>query len=97
MNDNDPKLKKVLDAADGLSLGISIVVAVLIGVGLGIGMERLLGYKWLFWLGVFWGVAAAFLNIYRAYKAQKASLDELKDDPRYARRTFDDDDEDDDI
>ncbi len=96
MNDNDPKLKKVVDAADGLSLGISIVVAVLMGVGAGIGMEKLFGYKWLFWLGVFWGVAAAILNVYRAYKAQKASLDELKDDPRYKRRTFDDDDEDDD-
>jgi len=95
MNDNDPKLKKVVDAADGLSLGISIVVAVLMGVGAGIGMEKLFGYKWLFWLGVFWGVAAAILNVYRAYKAQKASLDELKDDPRYKRRTFDDDEDDD--
>ncbi len=95
MNENDPKLKKMVDAADGLSLGISIVVAVLIGVGLGIGMQKFLGYRWLFWLGVFWGVAGAILNVYKAYKAQKASLDELKDDPRFARRVFDDDGDDD--
>jgi len=28
----EPKFKKIVDAADGLSLGISMVVAVLIGV-----------------------------------------------------------------
>jgi F0F1-type ATP synthase assembly protein I len=89
-----PKLRKIIDAADGLSLGISIVVAVLMGVGLGILMRRYFGYNWLFWLGVFWGVAAALLNVFRAYRAQKASLDELKDDPRFKRRTFEDDEDD---
>lgn len=92
--ENQPKLKKIVDAADGLSLGISIVVAILMGVGLGILMRKYLGYDWLFWLGVVWGVAAAILNVYKAYKTQKASLDELKDDPRYKRRTFDDEDDD---
>jgi len=95
MNENDPKFKKVVVAADGLSLGISMVVAVLIGVGLGYLMRQWFGYAWLFWLGVFWGIAAAVLNIYKAYAKQKASLDELAEDPRYKRRTFDDDDEDD--
>ena len=39
----DPKLKKIVDAADGLSLGISMVVAVLIGVGIGLGLRNLTG------------------------------------------------------
>jgi F0F1-type ATP synthase assembly protein I len=91
-----PKLKKVVDAADGLSLGISIVVAVLLGVGIGIGLQKMTGAWWTLWIGVVIGVAAAILNVYKAYVAQKASLDELKDDPRYKRRAFDDDDEDDD-
>jgi len=95
MNENDPKMKKVVDAADGLSLGISIVVAVLIGVGLGYLLRKWFGYEWLFWLGVVWGIAAAILNVYKAYVKQKASLDELAEDPRYKRRTFDEDDEDD--
>ncbi len=95
MRDNDPKLKKVVAAADGLSLGISIVVAVLIGVGLGLWLRSLFGYGWLLWLGVFWGVGAALLNVYIAYKKQKASLDELAKDPRYRhqRERYDDDEE----
>ena len=95
MNENDPKMKKVVEAADGLSLGISIVVAVLIGVGLGYLLRKWFGYEWLFWLGVFWGIAAAILNVYKAYVKQKASLDELANDPRYKQRTFDDDEDDD--
>jgi len=91
----DPKFKKVVEAADGLSLGLSIVIAVLIGIGLGYGMRKLFGYEWLFWLGVFWGVAAAILNIYKAYKKQKKELDELANDPKYARRVYDASDEDD--
>ena len=96
MNENDPKMKKVVEAADGLSLGISIVVAVLLGVGLGILLRSWFGYGWLFWLGVFWGVAAAILNVYKAYAKQKASLDALAEDPRYKRRTFDENDDDED-
>ncbi|MDD3775793.1 MAG: AtpZ/AtpI family protein [Sulfurovaceae bacterium] len=83
---DDPKLKKIVGAADDLSLGISIVVAVLIGVGIGLGLKHLFGYNWLFWLGVFWGIAAAFLNVYKAYAKQKRSLDELANDPRYTYR-----------
>ena len=90
-----PKFKKIVDAADGLSLGISIVVAVLMGVGIGIGLQKLTGAWWTLWIGVFIGVAAAILNIYKVYKTQKASLDALRDDPQYARRYFEDDEEDD--
>jgi F0F1-type ATP synthase assembly protein I len=78
-----PKLGKIVEGAEQLSLGISIVVAVLIGVGLGIWMKNIFGYGWLLWLGVFWGVAAAVLNIYKAYKKQMKELEKLKDDVRY--------------
>ena len=94
-NQEEPKLKKVVTAADGLSLGISIVVAVLLGVGLGLLMKNLFDTPWLLWVGVFWGVAAAVLNVYKAYEKQKNSLDKLADDPRYRHRKYDDSDEDD--
>ena len=93
--EHKPKVKKLIECAGDLSLGISMVVAVVIGVGLGIGMKKLFGYEWLFWLGVFWGVAAAILNVYKAYKKQMRSLEELKNDPRYRDyRKLDDDEED---
>lgn len=94
-NQEEPKLKKVVAAADGLSLGISIVVAVLLGVGVGLLMKNLFDIPWLLWVGVFWGVAAAVLNVYKAYEKQKNSLDELANDPRYRHRKYDDSDEDD--
>ncbi|SFV54011.1 ATP synthase protein I-like membrane protein [hydrothermal vent metagenome] len=94
VNKEEPKLKKIVVAADGLSLGISIVVAILLGVGLGILMKNIFGIPWLLWLGVFWGVAGAILNVYKAYKKQKKSLDELANDPRYRHQKYDDSDED---
>ncbi len=94
--EKEPKYRKIIEGADQLSLGISMVVAVLLGIGIGILMRKYFGYEWLFWLGVFWGVAAAILNIKKAYTKQKAELDKLKDDPRYKHynKTDDDDDED---
>ena len=79
----EPKFKKIADAADGLSLGISMVVAVVMGVGIGLGLQKLTGAGWTLWIGVFIGVAAAILNVQKAYKKQKKSLDELANDPRY--------------
>jgi F0F1-type ATP synthase assembly protein I len=90
----EPKFKKIVSAADGLSLGISMVVAILIGVGLGVFLKDLFDQAWLLWLGVFWGIAAAILNVYKAYEKQKKSLDELADDPRYRHRKYDNSDED---
>ncbi len=92
---SEPKFKKVVEAADGLSLGISIVVAILLGVGIGYLMRKWFGYEWLFWLGVFWGIGGAILNIYKVYKKQKKELDELANDPKYARIKYDSSDEDD--
>jgi len=96
--EEEPKLKKIVDAADGLSLGISMVVAVLIGVAIGLGLQKLTGAMWTLWIGVFIGIAAAVLNVYKAYDKQKRSLDELANDPRYSKqrkRIADDEDEDD--
>lgn len=93
--EDEPKLKKVVVAADGLSLGISMVVAVLLGVGLGILLKNIFDTPWLLWVGVFWGVGAAVLNVYKAYEKQKKSLDELADDPRYRHQKYDDRDEED--
>ena len=95
-----PKLKKVVDAADGLSLGISMVVAVLMGIGIGLGLQKLTGAWWTLWIGVFIGVGAAISNVYKAYAKQKKSLDELAKDPRYTykkeqQEKYDAEDEDD--
>jgi len=83
LKQDEPKLKKIVNAADGLSLGISMVVAVLIGVAIGLGLRNLTGAGWTLWIGVFIGVGAAVLNVYKAYAKQKKSLDELAKDPRY--------------
>jgi F0F1-type ATP synthase assembly protein I len=83
MAEEEPKLKKIIDAADGLSLGIAMVVAVLIGVAIGIGLQKLTGVWWTIFIGVFIGVGAAISNVYKAYAKQKKSLDELAKDPRY--------------
>ena len=91
-----PKYGKAVEGAEQLSLGISIVVAILLGVGLGILMKNWFDTPWLLWLGVFWGVSGAILNVYKAYKKQVKSLDELKDDVRYKKyeQKKEDDDED---
>lgn len=79
----EPKFKKLVHAADGLSLGISMVVAVLMGIGIGIGLQKLTGAWWTIFIGVFIGVGAAISNVYKAYIKQKKSLDELANDPKY--------------
>jgi len=95
-NQEEPKFKKVVNAADHLSLGISIVVAVLLGVAIGVGLKNLFDAPWLLWLGVFWGVGGAFMNIYKVYKKQQKELEKLADDPRYKNyQPKNDDDEDD--
>lgn len=84
-------MPKIIKAADGLSLGISMVVAVLLGIGLGILLYKWSGLLFLFWLGVFIGIAAAILNVYKAYKAQVASYEEFKDELRYQNKDKKDD------
>jgi len=88
-----PKYRKIIEGAEALSLGVSIVVAILIGVGIGIWLKNIFGYSWLLWLGVFWGVAAAILNVYKAYQKQKKELDELSKNPRYKNYHLNDEDD----
>ncbi len=81
-----PKYQSQLRALDNLSLGISIVVAVAIGFGIGYVLKTWTGYTWTLWLGLFWGLAAAVSNIYKAYKRAKKEYKELENDPRYIHR-----------
>ena len=84
--ENKPKHESKLRALDNLSLGISIVVAILIGFAIGYGLKSWTGYAWTLWLGIFWGIAAAGLNIYKAYKRAQKEFEGLENDPRYAYR-----------
>jgi len=70
------RVGKTIWGAEKLSLGISIVVAILMGIGIGIWMKNTFHQPWLLWLGVFWGVAAAIMNIRIEYKKLKKELDE---------------------
>lgn len=79
-----PKHRDKLESLDHLSLGISIAVAIALGVGLGLLLKEWTGYVWTLWLGVFYGIAAAILNVKKAYKKAKKELDKLADDPKYA-------------
>lgn len=91
-----PRIKPIIEGAESLSLGISIVVAVLIGVAIGLGLKKLTGITWLLWVGVAIGIAAAVMNVYKAYSKQYKEFEKLAKDPRYnmGKQVDDDDDED---
>lgn len=90
-----PRLKPIIEGAETLSLGISMVVAILIGVAIGLGLKKLTGITWLLWVGVGIGIAAAILNVYKAYSKQYKEFEQLAKDPRYNMgKQIDDDDED---
>lgn len=84
--ENKPKHRGKLEALDNLSLGVSMVAAVAIGFGIGYGLKSLTGLEWTLWLGVFWGIAAAGLNIFKAYKRGQKEYEGMENDPRYAHR-----------
>ena len=90
-----PRIKPIIEAADSLSLGISMVVAVLMGVGIGWLLKSLTDTPWTFWIGIGIGIAAALLNVYKAYSKQYKAYEELAKEPRYAIKKQLDDDEDD--
>ena len=91
-----PRIKPVIEAADHLSLGISMVVAVAMGVGIGYLLRSWTGIGWLFWVGIFIGRAAAFLNVYKAYSKQLKEFEELSKQPRYAvKKKLDEEDDED--
>jgi F0F1-type ATP synthase assembly protein I len=93
---HQPRIKPIIEAADTLSLGISMVVAVVMGVGIGWLLKGLTGVYWTFWIGVFIGIAAAILNVYKAYSKQYKEFEELAKEPRYAIKKQLEEDEDDD-
>jgi len=78
-----PKLKKTIEGAEKLSLGISIVVAILMGIGIGVWMKNTFHQSWLLWLGVFWGIRAAIMNIRIEYKKLKKEFEKIEKDPKY--------------
>jgi F0F1-type ATP synthase assembly protein I len=90
-----PRVKPIIEAADSLSLGISMVVAVFLGLGIGWLLKHFTGISWTFWIGVFIGIAAAILNVYKAYSKQYKEYEELAKEPRYAIKKKIDEDEDD--
>lgn len=97
MKPEKTKIKQIIEGANDLSLGISMVVAVVLGFLIGLGLKKLFGYEWLLWLGIFWGVAAAGLNVYKAYQKLNREMKELSDNPRYKnRKPIESGDEDDD-
>ncbi len=85
-NFQEPKHQSKLMALDNLSLGISIVVAVAIGFAVGYGLMKWTGYTWTLWVGIFYGIAAAGLNVYKAYKRAQKEYEGMENDPRYAYR-----------
>jgi len=92
-----PRVKPIIEAADSLSLGISMVVAVFMGLGIGWLLKNLTGVSWTFWIGVFIGIAAAILNVYKAYSKQYKEYEKLAQEPRYAiKKKIDDEDDDED-
>ena len=92
-----PRIKPIIEAADSLSLGISIAVAVVMGVGIGYVLRKFTGIEWLFWIGVAIGIAAAILNVFKAYEKERKSYEELAKQPRYAiKKKLADDEEDED-
>jgi F0F1-type ATP synthase assembly protein I len=93
--EHKPRVKPIIEAADSLSLGISMVVAVFLGIGIGWILKNLSGAAWTFWIGVAIGIAAAILNVYKAYSKQYKEFEELSKEPRYAIKKQLDDDEDD--
>lgn len=94
MDKQKPKYQDAIVSYSNATLGISMVIAILFGIAIGYGLEKLFEVRWLFWLGVFWGVSAAILNVYKVYKRQMRDMDELAKDPKYASKKPLPDDED---
>ena len=81
-----PKHRDKIEALDSLSVGISMVAAIVIGVGVGLALKLFTGYTWTLWLGILWGIAAAGLNVYKAYKRAQKVYEGMENDPRYSYR-----------
>jgi len=88
-------LNSIVRSANTLSLGISIVVAIGLGVLCGYYLRKWTGLEFLFWLFLIFGVCAALLNVYKAYKMLMREAENIENDPKYANLKQTDDEEDD--
>ena len=93
-NQNKPRIKPIIEAADNLSLGISVVVAILLGVGIGFWLKNITSATWTLWIGVAIGIAAAILNIYKAYSKQYKDYQRLAKERDEKIKNFSNEDED---
>ena len=70
----DPAWKSLGELA---SIGMTMVLATVIGLGAGYYGDRWLGTSpWLTLIGLFFGIAAGFVNLFRSAKAAERELDE---------------------
>ena len=73
----DPGWKSLWEVA---SIGITLVVATVIGLGAGYYGDRWLGTSpWLTLVGLVFGIAAGFVNLFRSVKAAERTLDDADD------------------
>jgi F0F1-type ATP synthase assembly protein I len=91
-----PRVKPIIEAADSLSLGISIVVAIFLGIGIGVVLKNTTGVSWTLWIGVAIGIAAAILNIYKAYSKEYKEYEALAQERQAKIDSAYEDDEDED-
>lgn len=90
------KIKGLIKGANSLSLGISIVVAIFIGAGIGYWLSNVFNQAWIFWVGIFWGVCGAGLNLYKAQQNLSKDFDKYARDPKLAPKPLSNDDDEDD-
>jgi len=73
----DPGWKSLGEVA---SIGITMVAATVIGLGAGYYGDRWLGTSpWLTLVGLLFGIAAGFVNLFRSVKAAERTLDDADD------------------
>ena len=62
------------------SIGMTMVAATMIGLGAGYYADRWLGTSpWLMLVGLLFGIAAGFVNLFRSAKAAERTLDDADD------------------
>lgn len=63
--------------AELTSVGVAMVLATVIGLAAGYYLDRWLGTSpWLFLIGLGFGIAAAFVTLFRSVKAAERKLDD---------------------
>ena len=63
--------------AELASVGVAMVLATMIGLGAGFYLDRWLGTApWLTLIGLGFGIAAAFVTLFRSVKAAERKLDD---------------------